>query len=196
MTMKTLSLALLAAVPMLAQTTYNIDSPHSSAQFSVKHMMVSNVKGEFGGITGTVVYDAKNPSATQIDATIDVRTINTREAARDTHLKSPDFFDAAKYPTMTFKSKQAWSSGGALIVKGDLTMHGVTHEVQLTVDGPSAEVKDPYGNQRVGASATTKINRKDWGLTWNQVLEAGALVVGEEVSITLDIEATRQQPKK
>jgi polyisoprenoid-binding protein YceI len=120
-----------------------------------------------------------------------VNSINTREPKRDAHLKSPDFFDAAKFPTLTFKSKQIWRSGGKLRAKGDLTMRGVTREVVLDIDGPTAEVKDQWGNLRFGASATTRVNRKDWGLVWNQTLETGGVMVGDEVAITIDLEATK-----
>jgi len=175
-----------------AQSTYQIDSAHSAAQFSVRHLMISNVRGEFSKVTGTVVFDPHNLDASKIDATIDATTINTREPNRDAHLKSPDFFDTENFPTLSFKSTQVRKSGDNLQVKGDLTMHGVTREVVLDVDGPTPEVKDPWGNIRIGATATTKINRKEWGLGWNQVLEAGGFAVGEQVTITLDIEATKK----
>jgi polyisoprenoid-binding protein YceI len=178
----------------LAQATYDIDPAHSAAQFSVRHLMISNVKGEFTKVTGTVVYDPKNLAAARIDAVIDATTINTREPKRDAHLKSPDFFDTAKYPTLTFKSKQVTRVHGALEVKGDLTIHGVTREVTLAVDGPTPEQKDPWGKTRIGASATTRINRKDFGLAWNKALEAGGVMVGDEVSITIDLEAVKSAP--
>ena len=188
-------LAILAlAGAAMAQGTYTIDKAHSSAQFSVRHMMISNVKGAFSAVAGTIVYDPNNPAASKVDATIDVNSIDTREPKRDAHLKSPDFFDAAKYPSMEFHSKQAWKSGNNIQVKGDLTMHGVTKEVVLDVDGPTAEIKDPGGNMRIGATATTKLNRKDWGLTWNRALEAGGVMVGDEIAITLDIEAVKAVP--
>ena len=194
MNTKTMGFALALAGAAAAQSTYTIDGSHSSAQFSVKHMMISNVKGEFTAVAGTVAYDPKNPAASKIDATIDVNSINTREPKRDAHLKSADFFDTAKYPAMTFHSTQAWRSGSTIKVKGNLTMHGVTKEVVLDVDGPTAEARDPWGNLRIGATATAKLNRKDWGLTWNQALEAGGVLVGEEVAITLDIEAIKVAP--
>jgi polyisoprenoid-binding protein YceI len=172
-------------------TTYEIDSAHSGAHFSVRHLMISNVKGEFSKVTGTVVFDPQNPAATRIEATIAADTINTRDATRDAHLKSADFFETEKYPAITFKSTQVVQENGTLQVKGDLTMHGVTREVVLDVDGPTPEVKDPWGNIRVGATASAKINRKNWGLGWNAALETGGVVVGEEVKITLDIEAVR-----
>jgi polyisoprenoid-binding protein YceI len=175
-----------------AQSTYDIDTAHSAAQFSVRHLMISNVKGEFTKLTGTIVYDPNNLAATKVDAVIDVNTISTREPARDTHLKSADFFDAAKYPAMTFTSKKAWKANGALQLSGDLTLHGVTREVTLAVDGPTPEMKAARGTVRIGASATTKISRKDWGLTWNQVIEAGGVAVGDEVAITIDLEAVKR----
>ncbi len=196
--LKTLSAMalLLAAAPAALAQSYTIDGAHSKAQFSVRHMMVSNVRGEFTRMKGTVVYDEKNPAAIQIDATIDVASINTGEPKRDEHLKSPDFFDVAKYPTITFRSKSARKTANGLAVTGDLTIHGVTKEVVLQVEGPSPEVRDPWGNLRRGAAATTKINRKDFGLTWNAALETGGVVVGEEVSITIDVEAMRPADRK
>lgn len=174
-------------------TTWNIDPAHSNAQFSVRHMMISNVKGEFTKVSGKAQFDQHNPSAGfSVEATIDVSTINTREPDRDKHLKSPDFFDAEKYPTITFKSKRAQKSSDGLKLTGDLTIHGVTREVTLDVEGPTPPTKDPWGNARIGASATTKINRKDFGLTWNQALETGGILVGDEIKITIDVELVAQ----
>ena len=193
--MKTISLAALLLATSgatFAQHTYEIDTAHSAAQFSVRHMMISNVKGEFNKVTGTIVYDAKNLAASKIDAVVDATTISTREPKRDAHLKSPDFFDVAKYPTLEFHSKSVAASNGKILVKGDLAMHGVTREVVLTVEPLSAEIKDPYGMLRAGTTASTKVNRKDWGLNWNAALETGGVVVGDEVTITLDIEMTRK----
>ena len=190
----TLSLLLAAASLAFAQSTYEIDSAHSSAQFSVRHMMVSNTRGEFTRLAGSVTYDPKNLGATKVHAVIDVATINTREPKRDAHLKSADFFDVAKYPTMTFTSKNAWLEAGRIKLKGDLALHGVTREVVLDVDGPTPEVKDPRGRTRIGASAATKINRRDFGLTYSSLLETGGAVVGDEITITIDIEAVRKQP--
>jgi polyisoprenoid-binding protein YceI len=188
----TLSLGLAAlAGSASAQATYQIDTAHSAAQFSVRHMMISNVKGEFDKVSGTFTYDPKNPAASSIDAVIDATTISTRNTKRDDHLKSPDFFDTAKHPAITFKSKQVWKSGDRLMAKGDLTMHGVTKEVTLEIDGPTAEIKE-RGGARIGASATTKINRKDFGMSFNRALETGGAVVGDEVTITLDIEGVRK----
>jgi polyisoprenoid-binding protein YceI len=171
---------------------YSIDPNHSSAQFTVRHLMVSNVKGAFSKVTGTVNYDPNNLAASNVDATIDVSTVDTRQPMRDADLRSPNFFDVARYPTITFKSKQFYRDGNELKVKGDLTMHGVTKEVVLDVDGPSPEVKDPWGNQRIGASISTKINRHDWGLNYNKMVEAGA-VVGDEITINIDLEATKKK---
>lgn len=168
--------------------TYQIDPSHSEAQFSIKHMMISKVRGGFEKISGTFNYDAKNPSQSNVDVTIDVASINTREAQRDTHLKSADFFDVEKYPTITFKSTRIEKNGGDLTIVGNLTIHGVTNLVTLDVEGPSEELKDPWGNAKIGASATTKISRKDFGLTWNAALEAGGLLVGDEVNISIDVQ--------
>lgn len=196
MKLNTLMAIALVALPGLRAEEYKIDGAHSRAQFSVRHLMVSNVRGEFGKLSGSVVYDEKNPAATRVEASIDVATINTAEPKRDAHLKSADFFDVAKYPAMTFKSTSVSRTAAGLAVKGDLTLHGVTREVLLALEGPSGEMKDPWGMLRRGATATTKINRKDFGLAWNQALEAGGVMVGEEVSITIDIEAVRPATQK
>ena len=178
----------LAAAPRdaAAPATYTIDGTHSSVEFSVRHMMVSNVKGSFQKVTGTAVYDANNLAASKLEATIDVNTINTNEPKRDAHLKSPDFFDTAKYPSITFQSTLFVKSGDGLKVTGNLTIHGVTKPVTFTVE-TTPEVKDAYGKMRLGASATTTINRKDFGLTWNKMLEAGGVAVSDEVKLALDI---------
>ncbi len=181
-----------SAIAFGQPSTYDIDTAHSSAQFSVRHLMISNVKGEFSKVTGTILYDPKNLAASKIDAVIDANTISTRDAKRDEHLKSADFFETAKYPTLQFKSKEFKRTNDKLQIKGDLTIHGVTKEVVLDVDGPTPEIKDPWGLTRLGATATTKINRKDWGLTFNSVLETGGVAIGDEVLITLDIEATKK----
>ena len=180
------------ATPTAVTTTWNIDSVHSSAQFKVKHMMISNVKGEFTKITGSLKYDAENIANSYVEASIDANTISTRDPQRDAHLKSADFFDVEKYPALTFKSTRvSKKADGELSVAGDLTIHGVTKNVVFEVEGPSAPTKDPWGNTRVGLSATTRINRKDFGLTWNAALETGGILVGEEVSITLDVQFTK-----
>jgi polyisoprenoid-binding protein YceI len=193
-------LAVAAAVALLSEAAaaqavqYEIDPVHSSAQFSVRHMMVSNVRGEFAKVTGTVVYDPKNPKASSVEATIDATTVNTHEPRRDEDLKGPNFFDVAKFPTLTFKSKKVEKAGeGKLRVTGDLTIHGVTKQVVLDVEGPSPEAK-MGANIKSGASAATTINRKDFGLVWNKALETGGVLVGDEVKITLEIEMGRKAP--
>ncbi len=170
------------------QTTYRIDPAHSVAQFVVRHMMITNVRGAFGKVEGTVVYDPENPAQSSIEAVIDVASIETRDAQRDAHLKSADFLDAEKFPTITFKSTRIEGSGEEFQVFGDLTIHGVTRSVLLRVEGPTPAAKDPWGNTRVGASATSKIKRSDFGLTWNAALETGGLLVGDEVKIELDVQ--------
>jgi polyisoprenoid-binding protein YceI len=176
------------------KTTYQIDPAHSSAHFLVRHMMVANVRGAFSKVSGTVVYDPDNPGDTSIEAVIDASSIATREEARDTHLKSADFLHVEKHPVITFKSKKVEPAGdGELKVIGDLTIHGVTKEVVLRVEGPTPEHKDPWGNVKMGASATTKIKRSDFGLTWNAVLETGGILVGDDVKIEIDVELTKAQ---
>jgi polyisoprenoid-binding protein YceI len=179
------------ALPALA-ADYSIDSAHSAAQFSVRHLMVSNVRGEFSKLTGKVVYDDARPAATTVEASVDVSTVSTREPQRDTHLKSPDFFDVAKYPSFTFKSTSVKKTSQGLDVTGELTIHGISKPVVLHVSGITREIKDPFGLLRRGATATTVINRKDFGMTWNKNLDGGGVVVGDEVTITLDIEVTRK----
>lgn len=172
--------------------TYTIDSAHSSAQFKVRHMMIANVKGEFDKVSGTVNFDPANPTGSTAEAAVEVASISTREADRDNHLKSPDFFDVAKYPTITFKSTGVSKDGGGYKVSGDLTIRGVTKPVTLEVEHVTDEVKDPWGFMRRGASATTRINRKDFGMEFNIPLDAGGFVVGDHIDITLDVEMTRQ----
>jgi polyisoprenoid-binding protein YceI len=181
--------AALAAPSLASAATWDIDPSHSSATFTVKHMMITNVRGEFRKVTGTIVLDDKEPAKSTVEATVDATTIDTREEKRDAHLKSPDFFDVAKFPTLTFKSTKVSRAGkGKWRVDGELTMHGVTHPVTLTVEGPTPEMKDPWGNTRVAFAATTKVNREDYGLKWNKVLEGGGVLVGKEVTIALDVE--------
>jgi len=179
-----------AAAPLYAQARiWRIDTPHTSAQFAVTHMMVSTVRGSFTKTTGTVTWDGKDFSSAVVDAVIDAASIDTRVQQRDDHLRSADFFDVAKYPTLTFKSTKIESVGPKkLRMTGDLTMHGVTKSVVFDVEGPSAPIKEQNGGLRVGASATTKISRKDFGLTWNRAIEAGGVAVSDEVAITLDVE--------
>jgi polyisoprenoid-binding protein YceI len=169
------------------KTTWKIDPAHSSAQFVVRHMMITNVRGGFSGVQGTVVYDPADLSSSSIDVNIDKKSLSTGDATRDTHVKSADFLDVEKYPTITFKSKKITKDGDGLKVIGDLTIHGVTKEVALNVEGPTGEQKDPYGNIRVGASATTKIKRSDFGLTWNAALETGGIMLGDDLKLELDV---------
>ena len=175
-----------------AVATYTIDPAHSSAHFKVRHMMISNVRGEFGKVAGTVRFDPAHPEASEVVAEIDASTINTREPQRDAHLRSADFLDAANYPAIRFQSKKVERVGpGNYRVTGDLTIRGVSREVVLTVDGPTPESKDPWGMTRSGAEATTTIRRKDFGLTWNQALETGGVLVGDEVEIGIDVELVK-----
>lgn len=170
-------------------TTWNLDPAHSTAQFKVKHMMISNVKGNFTGLSGVLKLDAANPSGSSVEASIDVTTVNTGDAQRDGHLKSADFFDADQFPALRFKSTKVTSSGGGdYAVTGDLTLHGVTKSVTFSVEDVSEPSKDPWGNLRIGLSASTKINRKDFGLSWNTALETGGVLVGEDVTISLDVQ--------
>lgn len=180
----------LFSLPLWAtSTTYHIDPKHSDAQFAATHLMISTVRGEFHGINGTVVYDDSDPSKSSVEATIDATTVDTREPDRDKHLKSADFFDVASHPTMTFKSTQVEVVGsGKLKVTGELTIRGVTKPAVLEVTVPKPAIKDPWGMQRTGISATTKINRQDFGVAWNKRLDAGGVVVGDDVDITLDVE--------
>jgi len=186
--------ALLLTAPLAAAAaTWDLDPAHTSVQFSVRHLMVSNVRGEFGKTSGTVEGDENDPTHAKLQATIDAASINTRIEKRDTHLRSPDFLDVAKYPTLTFVSTKIEPAGsGHFKVTGDLTLHGVTKPVVLDVEGPTPSMKDPWGKTRAGAQATTKINRKDFGLTWNQTLDAGGVAVGDELAITIDVEATKR----
>jgi polyisoprenoid-binding protein YceI len=170
-------------------TTWKLDPAHSHAEFKVKHMMISNVKGSFSGLSGTLSEHATDSSLSSVEASVDVSTVNTNDAQRDGHLKSADFFEAEKYPTMTFKSTKVERKGeDEYRVTGDLTMHGTTKPVTFAVEGPSAPNKDPWGNTRIGLSATTKINRKDFGLNWNAALETGGILVGEDVQISLELQ--------
>ncbi len=190
-------LALAAPVAALAETsTWSIDPAHTQAIFTVRHMAISNVKGQFQKTTGTVVLDEADVTRSTVEASIDVNSIDTRVEQRDGHLKSPDFFDAAKYPAITFKSTKVEKDGqGKLKVTGNLTIKGATRPVVLEVEGPSAPVKDPGGNVRRGLTATTTINRFDYGLEWNKMIEAGP-VVGKEIKIEIEAELVKQAPAK
>ena len=175
--------------PQTSTSTWNLDPVHSVAEFKVKHMMISNVKGQFTGISGALTFDESNIANSRVEASIDAASIYTGDAQRDAHLKSADFFEVEKYPALTFRSTSINRLGeDELAVAGDLTIHDVTRQVVFRVEGPTAAHTDPWGNTRVGLSATAKINRKDFGLTWNSVLAAGGLLVGEEVTITLDVQ--------
>src|SRR6202050_5011886 len=181
------AVALFLTLSAPAQKPWQLDPPHSSAQFSVRHLGVSTVRGAFTKVTGTVQYDAANPGKSSLQATIDAASVDTRVDARDNDLRSPNYLDVKKYPTITFQSKKVEAAGsGKLKITGDLTIHGVTKEVVLDVDGPSAPMKDPWGNQRMGASAPTKINRKDFGV------HGAPGEVGDDITITLDIEMTKK----
>jgi polyisoprenoid-binding protein YceI len=176
-----------AAPPRTSTTTWNIDPAHTVAEFKVKHMMIANVKGHFAKVSGVLVRDESDPTKDRIEATIEAGSIQTRDEQRDAHLKSADFFDVEKFPALHFKSSAiSIVRDGELSVEGDLTIHGVTRKVRFAVEGPTPPAKDPWGNTRIGISATTKINRKDFGLTWNAALETGGILVGDDITITLD----------
>jgi len=189
---RTLAVGVLLAAPLVSQAaTWQIDPNHSAAQFSVRHMMISTVRGQFQKMTGTAEFDPANPAKSGIDVTIDAASVDTRQEMRDKDLKSPNFFDVEKYPTLTFKSKRVVAAGpGKLKLTGDLTIHGTTKEVTFDVDGPTAPIKDQRGTQHVGASATTTISRKDFGMLYNKALETGGVLVGDEVNLTIDVEMT------
>ena len=189
--MKTLVAALVAllAVPALAADTYKIEGSHTQSAFAVKHLMISTVRGEFGKTEGTVTLDPADLTKSSVEATIDATTIDTRDAKRDDHLKNADFFDVAKFPKITFKSTKVEKAADGLKVTGDLTIKGVTKPVVLSVAGPTDEIKDPWGNTRRGLSATTKINRKDFGVS-----DGPNAAVSDEVAITIDAELLKDQP--
>jgi len=185
-----LALSSLFLSPALAlASTWDIDPAHSTVEFSVRHMMVTTVKGQFQKVKGTVELDEKDPSKSTVEVSIETASIDTREAKRDAHLKSPDFFDAAKFPALTFKSTKIEKAGkGKFKITGDLTMHGITKAVVLAVEGPSASIKDPYGRTVRGVMATGKLDRKDWGMTWNKALDSGGFVVSDEVKLDINAE--------
>lgn len=184
-------IALLCLLPGLQaqEGSWRIDPLHSLAQFSVRHMMISTVRGQFGGVKGTIRFDPKNPATASVEATIDCTTINTGEPKRDNDLKGEEFFDVKKFPVMTFKSKRVQVSGpGKLKVTGDLTINAITRQIVLNLDGPTPPVKDTLGREKVGVSATTKVSRKDYGILYNPIMETGGVAVSDEVAIMLDIE--------
>jgi polyisoprenoid-binding protein YceI len=189
-----IAIAIIVALPVLAHAdTWQIDPAHTNVEFTMRHMMISNVKGQFQKTSGTITANGTDPASAKIDATIDATSIDTRVDRRDAHLKSPDFLDVAKFPTITFKSTKVEAAGtNKWKVTGDLTIHGVTKPVVLDVEGTGAPIHDPMGNTRAGASATTKIRRGDFGLIWNKALEAGGVMVGDEVAISIDLEAIKK----
>ena len=188
--------AVLAVSAGATTTTWQIDPQHTAAGFAVKHLMISTVRGQFKGVTGTVNWDDQDISKSTVDITIDANTVDTSEPKRDADLKSDKFFEVAKYPTITFKSKKIEQvSAGKLKITGDLTIRGVTKEAVLDVEGPTPPVKDPWGNTRVAANATTKINRQDFGVKWNANMDGGGVVVGDDVAITIDLEMIKKASK-
>jgi polyisoprenoid-binding protein YceI len=194
----TAGLAAVLSLPAGAATSeWKIDPQHSSAQFSVRHMAISTVRGAFSKVTGTILLDDSDITKSTVDVTIDASTVDTREPDRDKDLRSDKFFDVAHYPSITFKSKRVQQvATGKLKVTGDLTIHGTTKEVVLDVEGPTAPVKDPWGNVRAAVTATTKVNRQDFGVKWNATLDNGGVVVGDDVNITIDVEMIKQAPAK
>jgi polyisoprenoid-binding protein YceI len=191
-----LALALTAPALAFAQSSWILEPNHTHSSFTIRHLVISNVRGEFGKTTGTVKLDEKDVTKSTVEASIETGTIDTRVPDRDKHLRSPDFFDAEKYPAITFKSTKVEKAGeGKLKVLGDLTIRGVTKPVVLEVTGPTGEIKDPWGNTRRGISASTKINRRDFGLTWSKVIEAGP-VVGDDVTIEIEAELLKQEAKQ
>ena len=192
------ALAAALSLPAAAATsTWQIDPNHSSAQFAVRHLAISTVRGAFTKVSGTVQFDDRDISKSSVEVTIDAASVDTRVPDRDKDLRSDRFFDAEKYPTLTFKStKVEQVETGKLKVTGDLTIHGVTKQVVLDVEGPTAAVKDPWGNQRAAANASTKINRQDFGVKWNTKMDNGGWVVGDDVAITIDVEMVQKGAPK
>jgi polyisoprenoid-binding protein YceI len=174
-------------------TRWTIDTAHSSVGFSVRHMMITNVRGEFKKFAGEVVIDAENPGGSSVAATVEIGSIHTREEQRDAHLRSADFFDAEKFPTMRFTSKRVTRTSDGYDVVGDLTIRDQTREVVLAVEDVTGEQADPWGNTRIGASAKTKIRRSEFGITWNPLLELGGAMVGDEVTINVEVSLVKQK---
>ncbi len=191
-------LAAVLSLPAGAATSeWKIDPQHSSAQFSVRHLAISTVRGAFSKVNGTLELDDNDITKSTVDVTIDVSTVDTREPDRDKDLRSDKFFDVAHYPSITFKSRKVQQiAPGKLKVTGDLTIHGTTKEVVLDVEGPTAPVKDPWGNVRAAVSSTTRLNRQDFGVKWNATLDNGGVVVRDDVNITIDVEMIKQAPAK
>ena len=194
----TTALAAALSLPAAAATsTWQIDPNHSAAQFAVRHLAISTVRGAFTKVSGSIQFDDKDIAKSSVEVTIDAASVDTRVADRDKDLRSDHFFEVEKYPTLTFKStKVEQAEVGKLKVTGDLTIHGVTKQVVLDVEGPTAPAKDPWGNQRVAASATTKINRQDFGVKWNAKMDNGGWVVGDDVAITIDVEMVQKAAPK
>jgi len=194
------STALAAALSLpaaAAASTWQLDPNHSSAQFAVRHLGLSTVRGAFTKVNGTIQFDDKDITKSSVDVTIEAASLDTRVEGRDKDLRGDHFFEVEKYPTLTFKStKVEQVEVGKLKVTGDLTIHGVTKQVVLDVEGPTAAVKDPWGNQRAAASATTKINRQDFGVKWNAKMDNGGWVVGDDVAITIDVEMVQKGAQK
>jgi len=190
----TMSVLLPFVFPLLTDAaTWQIDPDHSSFEFKIRHLMVSNVKGTFTKARGVATIDDQDIANLKVEAIIDAASVNTGHAKRDDHLRNADFFDVAKYPVITFVSKKVTKvDAGRLQVAGDLTLHGITREIRVDVEGPTPEIKDPSGNFRRGATATTRINRRDFGMTWNRVLDAGGVVVGEDVDIYVEVELIKR----
>lgn len=186
-------LCLLAMVTPAAASTWELDPAHSGVQFAITHLMVSTVRGTFNKFSGTVNLDENDPTKSSVEATIDVASVDTREPKRDEHLRGADYFDVAKYPTITFKSTAISKAGGGKYrVQGDLTMHGVTKSVALLVSGSPTPLKDPFGNTKMGGVVNGVLNRKDFGMTWNKTLDSGGVVLGDEVTITIDVELVKK----
>jgi polyisoprenoid-binding protein YceI len=184
-----------AASQATKPTEWKLDPAHSAAHFSVRHLMISNVRGEFTKISGSALLNPADPAKSSVEVTIDSASLSTREPQRDEHLRSADFFDVAKYPTLTFRSNRVEKAGDEYFkVSGDLTIHGVTKEVTFDIEGPTPSVKDPWGNVRAGITGATKINRKDFGLVWNALTETGGVMVGDEVKINIEAELILQSP--
>jgi polyisoprenoid-binding protein YceI len=188
--------AILAVSSPAANTTWQIDPAHTAAGFSVKHMMIATVRGQFKGVNGTVNWDDQDISNSVVVVTIDANTVDTGEPKRDADLKSANFFDVAHYPTITFKStKIERISAAKMKVAGNLTIHGITKPVVLDVEGPSGAIKDPYGKTRVALNATTTVNRMDYGVKWNANMDGGGIVVGDDVNINIDLEMIKKEAK-
>ena len=184
-----LGLAVIPGAYAADDNTWALDTKHSAAHFSVKHMMVSTVRGDFSKVTGKVNYDGKDLKGASVEATIDTTTLNTQEPGRDEHVKGKDFLDVAQFPTMTFKSEKiVKESGGAFKIVGKLTLHGVTKDVTLDAEPLSAPIKDMHGKTRTGTSTSASIKRKDYGVNFNGLLDNGGAVVGDDVRITIDVE--------